>query len=53
MAVDREEAAYEIEKDENYRQIHALAIKKYPFLDVDDADKMLFVITDWLRGERA
>jgi hypothetical protein len=53
MAVDRSEAAYVIEKDENYNAIMALARKKYPLLDMEDADKMLFVITDWLRGERA
>lgn len=53
MAVDRPEAAHEIEKDENYFQIMALARKKWPMIDEEDADKMLFVITDWLRGERA
>lgn len=52
MSVDRSEAAYEIEKDENYRQIMALARKRWPMIDEDEADKMVFVIADWLRGER-
>lgn len=51
--IDRSEAADVIEKDENQRQIWALARKRWPLLDEHDADKMIWVITDWLRGERA
>lgn len=53
MSVDRSEVADEIEKDHNYFQIMDLAEKKYPMIDTDDADKMLGVVIDWLRGGEA
>jgi hypothetical protein len=47
----REAVAEEITTDSAVEQIMALAEKRHPWIDSDDASKMFQIIADWLRGE--
>lgn len=39
-----------LQDDKNVEQIMALAEKRHPWIDSDDASKMFDVIADWLRS---